>query len=225
MSIQLKAVIFDLDGVLVDTATYHYQAWSELATKLGFEFTQEHNERLKGIGRMESLDILLSIGGIQASEQEKVQWAFEKNERYVALCKQMQHGEVLPGVEPLLKELQAHQIKIGLGSASRNAQLIMERVGLLPYFDAIVDGNAIQKGKPDPEVFLLASNYLGVAPTSCLVFEDAQAGIAAAKAAGMYAIGVGDRQTLVEADRVIDSLAAIHLADLQNGWFSKVANG
>lgn len=204
MDKNIKAVIFDLDGVIVDTARFHYIAWKQLADQLGFDFTLGHNELLKGIGRLESLDILLSIGKINASVEQKNMWAQQKNAAYIALCNQMKTGDVLPGVLDFLEDLRINDIKIALGSASKNAPLILEHTGITPYFDAIVDGNSISRGKPDPQVFLLGAEELGVFPSECIVFEDALAGIQAAKTAGMTAIGVGSPENLPGADSYIN---------------------
>lgn len=214
MNREIKAVIFDLDGVIVDTAKFHYIAWKKLADKLGFEFTLSHNELLKGIGRMESLEILLSIGNVSASEDEKRIWANEKNELYIDLCNQLEEGDLLPGVLDFLKDLQHNGIKIALGSASKNAPLILDRTGINSFFDSIVDGNRITRGKPDPQVFLLGAQDLGVFPSECMVFEDALAGIQAAKVAGMFAVGVGDENNLSEADHIISGFSQMNWNDI-----------
>lgn len=199
----VKACIFDLDGVVVDTAKYHFIAWKQLANELGFSFTEEHNELLKGVSRMRSLDILLSIGGFEKTEAEKQVLANEKNERYVAFIQQMTPDEILPGVEQFLQGLKEKGIKIALGSASKNAPMILEQIGLASLFDAIVDGNHVSKAKPDPEVFLKGAEKLHINPSACIVFEDAIAGIEAAKAGKMRCVGIGDAQTLGNADLVI----------------------
>lgn len=199
----VKACIFDLDGVIVDTARYHYIAWKQLADELGFEFTEEHNELLKGVSRMRSLDILLEIGKIEKSESEKQALAAEKNERYVAFIKKMTPDEILPGVEHFLQGLKEKEIKIALGSASKNAPVILEKIGLLHLFDEVVDGNHVSKAKPDPEVFLKGAEKLKVNPSDCIVFEDAMAGIEAAKAGRMKCVGIGDANVLANADLVI----------------------
>lgn len=199
----VKACIFDLDGVIVDTARYHYIAWKQLADELGFEFTEEHNELLKGVSRMRSLDILLEIGKIDKSESEKQVLAAEKNERYVAFIKKMTPEEILPGVEHFLQGLKEKEIKIALGSASKNAPVILEKIGLLHLFDEVVDGNHVSKAKPDPEVFLKGAEKLKVNPSDCIVFEDAMAGIEAAKAGRMKCVGIGDANVLANADLVI----------------------
>jgi beta-phosphoglucomutase len=201
-----KACIFDLDGVIVDTAKYHYLAWKRLAKELGFEFTEKDNERLKGVSRMESLEILLSVGGIRIDDENvKLQLAEKKNKWYVEYINQMTKDEILPGVIEFLELLKSAGIKIAIGSASKNTITILERIGLKDFFDAIIDGTKISKAKPDPEVFLKAAEELGVRPEECCVFEDAVAGIQAAKSAGMKVIGVGDPMILKDADKVIQS--------------------
>lgn len=202
-----RAALFDLDGVLVDTARYHYIAWKELAARLGFAFTEEQNERLKGVSRVASLEILLEVGGLTGfTMEQKDQMAAGKNQRYVELISGMDPTEILPGVVDLLKALRRGGVKIALGSASKNAPAILARVGLESYFDALVDGNAVSKAKPDPEVFLLGARRLAVAPTDCVVFEDAEAGLQAAKAGGMFALGLGRAQDLPSADVVYPNL-------------------
>lgn len=210
----LKLVIFDLDGVIVDTAKYHFLAWKRLANELQTTFTEEDNERLKGVSRMRSLDILLEIGGLEKTDSEKEFLASRKNEWYVDYIMQMDATEILPGVLEFLDELRANKIKIALGSASKNARTILKRIDLEDYFDAIVDGNLVSKAKPDPEVFTLGASMLGVSPRHTVVFEDAQAGIEAAQRAKMKAIGVGDPKLLQDADHVISGFAAFSLNDL-----------
>lgn len=195
-----KALIFDLDGVIVDTAKYHYLAWKELANSLGFDFTEEQNELLKGVSRVRSLEILLGIGKVELSQEEKDMHLKEKNEQYLKYIAEMDTGEILPGIEELLKFLKDQNIPFALGSASKNARLILERLELLDQFDAIVDGNDVSTAKPDPEVFLIAAEKLGIHPENCIVIEDALAGIEAANAAGMTSVGIGDPEVLKGAD-------------------------
>ncbi len=199
----LKACIFDLDGVIVDTAKYHYIAWKEIARELNFDFTEHDNERLKGVSRMRSLDILLEIGGLLLNEETKISLADKKNKNYVSYIEKMTSAEILPGVPAFLKELKNNRIKTAIGSASKNTPLILQRIGLANYFDEVVDGNKASKAKPDPEVFLLGASGLGVSPGNCVVFEDAEAGIEAALAAGMKCVGVGNPQILYKAHMVI----------------------
>lgn len=208
---ELKACLFDLDGVIVDTAKFHYIAWRTLANKLGFDLTHQQNEQLKGVSRMESLEIILGFGNVSLDEPTKLELAGLKNEQYLELCRQMTPEDVLPGVIPFLDSLQASDIKIGLGSASKNARLILEQIAMVDYFETIIDGNRITKGKPDPETFLLGAQDLGVEAESCAVFEDALAGIQAAKAGAMFAVGVGDPAVLLDADIVITSFTGFDL--------------
>lgn len=196
----MKACIFDLDGVVVDTAKYHYLAWKELADGLGFFFSEKDNERLKGVSRMASLDILLEVGGITMSDEEKMKLAERKNKRYLEYIMKMTPEEVLPGVCEFLKALRKAGILISLGSASKNAKTILRQTGIENLFDAIADGTNVTKAKPDPEVFLKGAELLNVKPEDCLVFEDAVAGIEAAHSAGMKCVGVGDARILSQAD-------------------------
>ncbi|MFQ5445940.1 MAG: beta-phosphoglucomutase [Saprospiraceae bacterium] len=199
----IKACIFDLDGVLVDTAKYHFRAWRRLANELGFDFTEKENEQLKGVGRMQSLDLILQWGGVVKSVEEKQQLAAMKNEWYIGYIAGMTPGEVLDGVPAFLDELKAKGVKIALGSASKNARAILRQAGLTHYFGAMIDGNKTTKGKPDPQVFQLGAEALGVAPAEAIVFEDAQKGIEAALAGGFWAIGIGAQEDLKEAHAVI----------------------
>jgi len=192
--------IFDLDGVIVDTAKYHYLAWKKLANELGFEFTKEQNELFKGVSRKRCLEILLDIGNIKATQEQFDTWMIEKNVDYLAYIDKMDSSEILPDVTRVLEYLKKRDIPIALGSASKNAKPILEKVNLLSYFDSIVDGNSVTKAKPDPEVFLIAANNLSVPANLCMVFEDAVAGIQAANAANMISVGIGDAEILYEAD-------------------------
>lgn len=213
----LKACLFDLDGVVVDTAQFHYAAWREMANSLGFDLTEEENEQLKGVSRMRSLDIVLSIGNQTLDQETKNRIAAEKNERYLELCQKMTPDDVLPGVRVFLDSLQRAGIKIGLGSASKNARLILKQIGMTEYFATIIDGNRITKGKPDPETFLLGAEDLHVKPAHCIVFEDAVAGIQAAKAGGMAAVGVGHANlTEAGADLVITGFQDIDLNTVEH---------
>lgn len=197
---QKVGFIFDLDGVIVDTAKYHYRAWKKLANDLGFEFTEEQNELFKGVSRKRCLEILLDIGAIEASQEQFDKWMVEKNLDYLAYIETMDESEILPDVPKILRYLRNQNIPIALGSASKNAKPILEKVKLLPYFDFIVDGNNVTKAKPNPEVFLIAAKKMNVEPESCIVFEDAVAGIEAANNAKMTSIGIGEANVLSEAD-------------------------
>lgn len=211
---QITACIFDLDGVIVDTAVYHYRAWKRLANELGFDFTEEDNEKLKGISRVESLKLILGWGGVQKTDQERLELATRKNNWYVEMIEAMEPDEILPGAKEFLEEVKAAGFKTALGSASKNSGLILERTGLLPLFDAIVDGNRVTASKPDPEVFLKGAEDLNMAPENCVVFEDAVAGVEAAKRAGMKVVGIGSPQVLKGADLVVEGLFAIKAAQL-----------
>ncbi|MFC4095204.1 beta-phosphoglucomutase [Euzebyella saccharophila] len=195
----IKAFIFDLDGVIVDTAKYHYLAWKKLANELGFEFTLEQNELFKGVSRKRCLEILLDIGNVTATQEQFDTWMVEKNEDYLAYIDEMDSSEILPDVPRVLNYLKGKNIPMALGSASKNARAILEKVGLISYFEYLVDGTNVTKAKPDPEVFLIGANKLGVSPEACVVFEDAVAGIQAANNAGMTSIGIGDESILSEA--------------------------
>jgi beta-phosphoglucomutase len=216
--VKIKACLFDLDGVIVDTAKYHYIAWKEMAAELGFDFTEQENELLKGVSRMRSLDILLDIGKIAKTEAEKLALADGKNRRYLEYVSQMTETEILPGVTRFLEDLRSNGILIALGSASKNAPLILERIHLKEKFDAIVDGNSVSKAKPDPEVFLKGAELLGVHPNACLVFEDAQAGIEAALNGGMKVIGVGSAENLSLADHYIPGFKKLDY-ELLSKWY------
>ncbi|MFD0762899.1 beta-phosphoglucomutase [Lutibacter aestuarii] len=209
------AFIFDLDGVIVDTAKYHFLAWHNLATSLGFEFTEKHNELLKGVSRVKSLEILLNIGNIELTEDEKQSMLIKKNEEYLEYVHQMTSEEILPGVLHLLDFLDEHQIKYALGSASKNAPLILEKVGLLKRFTALVDGNDVSKAKPNPEVFLIAAQKLKTAPENCIVVEDAIAGVEAAKLAKMTCVGIGNQQILNKADVVFKDMTGFSIEFLK----------
>lgn len=194
-----KAFIFDLDGVIVDTAKYHFIAWQKIAQELGIEFTPEHNENLKGVSRVRSLDLILELGKITASQEEKNKWLIQKNEDYLSYLVNMNQSEILPGVLPILQFLKEKNQAIALGSASKNARPILEKTGIIDYFDAIVDGNDVTNAKPDPEVFLQAAKLLNIAPENAIVFEDSVAGIQAANIANMTSVGIGEESILHEA--------------------------
>jgi len=216
--VKIKACLFDLDGVIVDTAKYHFIAWKEMAAELGFDFTEDDNELLKGVSRMRSLEILLGIGKINKTDEEKLILAERKNKRYLEYVHQMTEEEILPGVTRFLSDLQSNGMLIALGSASKNAPLILDRIHLKGQFDVIVDGNAVSKAKPDPEVFLTCARLLKVEPSDCLVFEDAQAGIDAALNGGMKVIGVGSPENLSYADHFIPGFKKLDY-ELLSKWY------
>lgn len=201
-----KGVIFDLDGVIVDTAKFHFLAWRKLANDLGFDFTPAQNEELKGVSRVHSLQKILHWGGIELSEKEFQRQMNLKNENYLSYIAEMKEEEVLPGVTRIIGFLEENKIPFALGSASKNARVILQKINLLGKFDAIVDGNDVSKAKPDPEVFLIAAGNLGLNPEENIVFEDSVAGIEAANKADMLSIGVGDKNILGEADYIFPDL-------------------
>lgn len=192
--------IFDLDGVIVDTAKYHYLAWRNLADELGFQFTHDQNELFKGVSRKRCLEILLKIGDVESTQEQFDRWMAEKNVDYLKYIEKMDASEILPDVLKVLEYLKGNQFPIALGSASKNAGPILEKVKLTSFFDSIVDGNSVSKAKPDPEVFLIAAKNLKVKPENCIVFEDAVAGIEAANTAEMVSIGIGNAKILSAAD-------------------------
>lgn len=194
-----RVFIFDLDGVIVDTAKYHFLAWQKLANQLGIEFTHEHNEELKGVSRVRSLDLILELGNITASQEDKNKWLLQKNEEYLTYLVDMDEREILPGVLKVLEFLKSKNQYITLGSASKNARPILEKTKTLHFFDAIVDGNDVTNAKPDPEVFLRAAKLVGVTNENAIVFEDSVAGIQAANNAAMISIGIGNANVLHEA--------------------------
>jgi len=202
-------VIFDLDGVIVDTAKHHFVAWQQLAQSQGWSFTTQDNEQLKGVSRVRSLELILEWNKAQISPEVFDRLLIEKNERYLSLITDMDASERLPDVQRVLQTFKKHGCKIALGSASKNARPILDKIELTPYFDVIVDGTNVSKAKPDPEVFLQAANQLGIAPKDCVVFEDAVAGIQAAKAAGMRAYGIGTLELLTQADRVFNDFTEL----------------
>lgn len=194
-----KAFIFDLDGVIVDTARYHFLAWQKIAAELGIEFTPEHNEHLKGVSRVRSLEIILDLGRVTASAEDKERWLKQKNEDYLSYLVNMDQSELLPGVFQVLEYLKENQQLIALGSASKNARPILEKTGIIHWFDAIVDGNDVSNAKPDPEVFVRAHHLLNGGEGTAIVFEDSVAGIQAANIANMISVGIGDPEVLHEA--------------------------
>lgn len=200
--IHMKGYIFDLDGVIVDTAKFHFLAWHKIAQELGFELTYELNEQLKGVSRTDSLMKILTWSNVSVSESKFEELAYTKNQHYLKFVEQMTQDDILVGVKPFLEQTQSKNIKIALGSASKNARLILTKLGIISFFDVIIDGNNVSKAKPDPEVFVLAAQKMGLCNTECIVFEDAAAGIEAAQKAQMLAVGIGDSQFLKKADKV-----------------------
>jgi beta-phosphoglucomutase len=210
----ISACIFDLDGVIVDTAKYHYLAWKRLTDQLGIHFTVEDNERLKGVSRMASLEIILEIGNRNIDESLKLEYATLKNKWYTDYISKMTPADTLPGCRKFIKELRNADIRTAIGSASKNTPMILERVGILDLFDAVADGNIVSKAKPDPEVFIKAAELVQVKPPECIVFEDAVAGVQAALNAGMMCIGIGSPRILTEAHFVIPGLNKMNISKL-----------
>ncbi|REJ63425.1 MAG: beta-phosphoglucomutase [Bacteroidetes bacterium] len=192
----IKGFLFDLDGVIVDTAVFHFQAWRRLAQKLGGDFTEEQNEQLKGVSRVDSLKKIIEWTGATVSDEEFQTLMVEKNEWYLELVQGLGPQDALPGALNFLQTAYDQGIKIALGSASKNAPMILEKLGITPLFTAIIDGNNVVNGKPHPEVFLKGAEALGLEPSECVVFEDSIAGVQAAKTGGMSSVGIGDAGTL-----------------------------
>jgi beta-phosphoglucomutase len=212
----IRACIFDLDGVIVDTAVYHYKAWKRLANELGFDFTEEDNEKLKGVSRTRSLELILQWGGVTKTDAEKEELATRKNNWYVEMISHMTPDEVLPGAEVFLQACIDAGIKTALGSASKNSMMILEKTGITHFFNVVIDGNKVSKPKPDPEVFLKGAEELGIPPVNCVVFEDAIAGVEAAIAGGMKVVGIGSPQVLGKANLVLSGLNEMSLEKLRN---------
>ena len=199
-----KAFLFDLDGVIVDTAKFHYLAWRNLAKEMHFNFTEEQNELFKGVSRVRSLEILLDLASYEATHEQKDRWLIQKNEEYLKYIDTMDDREILPDVLRVLDFLHEHKQGVALGSASKNARPILTKLNLIHKFETIVDGNDVTAAKPDPEVFLKGGEALQTQPTDCIVFEDSIAGIQAANTAGMVSIGIGEKAVLHEADYVFN---------------------
>lgn len=204
-----KGFIFDLDGVIVDTAKYHFKAWQKLAKGLGIDFTEEENEQLKGVSRVRSLEKILAWGNKTISQELFNELMGKKNEEYLGYIAEMDESEILPDVPRVLNTLKENNQPISLGSASKNARTILERVNLMSDFNAIVDGNDVTKAKPDPEVFLIAAKEINIKPEDCIVFEDSVAGVTAANTANMISIGIGSKDVLGHADYVFNDFTEI----------------
>ncbi len=211
---KIKGLIFDLDGVIVDTAKYHYLAWKALALELNIPFTERDNEKLKGVSRRKSFEIILEIGNMVMSEEEKEKYCTKKNNIYLEYIDKLKEEEVLKGVKKFIADAREKGYKIALGSASKNAGLILSKLNLTGAFDAVIDGTKVEKAKPDPEVFLLGARALGVDKEACIVFEDAKAGVEAAHNGGMKAVGIGTKENLPNADLCISGLENISVGEL-----------
>lgn len=211
---KIKGLLFDLDGVITDTAEYHYLAWKNLATSLKIEFTREFNENLKGISRMESLEKILKLGHKNKviNQEQKNTLAEIKNSEYVALIDEVSANDILPGIEKLLKEAQNLGLKMVLTSASKNGPRLLEKLGLSQYFDEVIDPGTLKKGKPAPEIYLLGAKVLGLEPEECIGFEDAYSGVESINAAGIYSVGIGAPEILSEADYIVKSTSELDLA-------------
>ncbi|MFX3622687.1 MAG: beta-phosphoglucomutase [Ectobacillus sp.] len=205
MAKKAMAFIFDLDGVITDSAEHHYLAWKQLGEELGIPFDREFNEQLKGVSRMDSLERILTLGNRQNdfTPEEKEELATKKNDHYKELIKTITGKDVLPGIMALLEEIRKNGLKIALASASKNAFVVIDRLGVGEYFDHIVDAAAVEKGKPNPEIFLKAADALGVPYENCIGVEDAEAGVEAIKGAGMFAVGVGTPEAMAKADYIV----------------------
>lgn len=212
----LRGCLFDMDGVIVDSAVHHFAAWQRLADGLSIAFTEEDNHALKGLSRVDSLDHILRLGQLQLDEKTKVKLMDQKNAWYLELIKGMTSEDILPGAGELIEALVAEGVKVGLGSSSRNARLILDNVGLTPLFDVVVDGNHLTLSKPDPEVFVKGAEALGLQPSEIVVFEDAVSGVQAAKTGGFFAVGVGDANQLSQADVVVPNLDGVTPTQLRS---------
>ncbi len=212
----IKGFIFDLDGVIVDTAKYHYLAWKSLANSLGFDLSEEENEQLKGVSRVESLEYILKLGKVTLSDNEKSKFLYSKNDQYINLLDELSSDDILPGIMNLLDEIKNAKMGLALGSASKNSKPILSKLGILEMFDFISDGNSTSKSKPDPEVFYIAAKGIGLNPSDCVVVEDSIKGLEAAKTGGFMSIGLGDAKVLANSDATFESLEGITLTKIQN---------
>lgn len=217
----LRGILFDLDGVITDTARYHYLAWKRLADEQGIPFDETVNQRLKGVDRRRSFQIILEAAGVSMTHEELERMSATKNSYYLQLISEMTPHDLLPGAMQLLEQCKAQGVRIGLASASRNARFVLEKLKLETIFDAVADAALIRHGKPDPEIFLTVMEQLELDAWSCLGVEDAAEGIRAIKAAGIYAVGVGEKERLGEADEVIPDLTQFHLEKYQADFLAR----
>ncbi len=210
-----KGLIFDLDGVIVDTARYHYIAWKQIADELKIPFGRKENELLKGVSRQKSLEIILTLDSRSMTEQDKEKYCRKKNDLYISYIRKMKEDEILPNVRKFIESARKSGYKAALGSASKNANLILENLKLKELFDVIIDGNKVSKAKPDPEVFVLGAKEMGLFSEDCIVFEDSKAGISAAHGAGMKAVGIGRAEDLADADIVIPGFTGMEITKIE----------
>lgn len=211
---KIKGCIFDLDGVIVETSRYHFLAWARLGTQFGVEIDEEVNESLKGVSRRKSLETIINLANVSLTEEEKVKYETLKNGWYLEYLEGMSQKDALPGVVEFLEELKVNEVRIGLGSSSKNAKTILKKLDITNYFDAIIDGNDVTEAKPNPEIFLKGASALSLTPSDCIVFEDAISGVEAAINGGFRCIGVGNPKTLRKANFVIESMSDFSLYDL-----------
>jgi beta-phosphoglucomutase len=211
---KISGCLFDMDGVIVDSAKHHFTAWKMLADELSIPFTLDDNKLLKGLSRIDSLEKILSLGSLELNSNTKLLLMEKKNALYLYLVSKMSEYEILPGVKDLILELKREGVKVCLGSSSKNATVILKNVNLFNLFDGIVDGNHITLSKPDPEVFLKGAEILGVSPSECVVFEDAASGVEAALSGGFFALGIGDASELSRANFVVSDLCGMSLEKL-----------
>lgn len=216
MTSRIEGIIFDLDGVLTDTSRFHYIAWKHIADELGIYFDEEINERLKGVDRLTSFEIILEKSSRAFTREEKEVFADQKNNYYLELIKNISPSDLYPGVVDLLKKMKINGLKVALGSASKNALSIIKKLEIERYFDVVVDANKITKGKPDPEIFITAADMLGLRNGRCAVLEDSAAGITSARSAGMLAVGIGDKSLLNRADLVYANIKDVKLEDIMH---------
>jgi len=214
MAKRLKAVIFDLDGVIADTARFHYQAWKKLASEIGINLTYEFNENLKGVGRMESLDLILALTEKDYSNEEKIGLANKKNRYYLEFVSRMTPSDLLPGVVKCFEVIKDNNIKIVLASASKNSLGVIKRLGIKKYFDYVVSSKNILKSKPNPEIFIKAAKGLKVATKNCVGVEDSIAGILAINACNMFSVGIGNKKNLYPADICIKDLTEFDIEEI-----------
>jgi beta-phosphoglucomutase len=212
----IKGCIFDLDGVIVDTAQYHYLAWRRLAKELGYNLTEQENEQLKGVSRMESLEKILALAGVSLQKAEKEKLADRKNAWFKEFVAAMNPAEIFPGVKRLIRDIKSSGIKVGLASSSKNATAVINLLEIHNEFDAIVDGSMISHTKPHPEIFLTTAKRLGIDPAACVVIEDAEAGVEAALAAGMKCIGIGSPKLLRKANKVFSKTSQVNVSALRD---------